>query len=42
MISTIVPPMPTRYHGLLHLLIIGTTQNIWAIPATMKIYQNSG
>jgi hypothetical protein len=35
-ISTIVPPMPIKYHGLPHLLIIGTTQNSWAIPATMK------
>ena len=36
MISTIVPPMPTKYHGLPHLLIIGTTQNSWAMPATKK------
>lgn len=36
MINTIVPPMPIKYHGLPHLLIIGTTQNSWAIPATEK------
>ena len=35
-INTIVPAMPTQYHGNPHLLIIGTTQNNWAIPATMK------
>jgi hypothetical protein len=35
-ISTMVPPMPIKYHGSPHLFIIGTTQNNWAIPATMK------
>ena len=28
--------MPIKYHNLPHLLIIGTTQNSCAIPATMK------
>ena len=37
-INTIVPAMPKQYHGNPHLLIIGSTQNSCAIPATMKIY----
>src|SRR5918912_3142535 len=35
-ISTIVPPIPTRYQGNPHFLIVGSVQNNWAIPATMK------
>src|SRR5437867_10134603 len=31
---TRVPPMPTLYHTLPHFRIIGSTQNIWAIPPT--------
>ena len=35
-IKTTVPPIPTKYHGLLHLLMTGITQNSWARPDTIK------
>jgi hypothetical protein len=35
-INTIVPAMPKQYYGNPHLLIIGSTQNSCAIPATVK------